>query len=430
MDKVLIIAFHCPPSGKVGALRTRGLARYLPACGFEPIIITPRLPGPGPDRDCRVIETRPAFRETIKTAAGLGSRPDPAGRARLAAPFRDFRPPYWRQALSLAREAIPYPDTKVGWSEFAFHAARQLVKNEQVRFLVTNAPPFTAHLVGARLKRLFPGLTWVADFRDLWTQNAFRRGARPLRPLNVFYEKTVLAESDALITVSEPWALKMGALHNKPARGIPNGFDPDEQADGHFSATTKLTITYTGTIYKHKQDPAMLFRAIKHLLGNGLLRGGADIEINLYGDGRLAEYAGQAELPGICFYRGRRPRREIIDIQRRSQALLLLDWNAPGEPGVIPAKLFEYLAAKRPILMIGRQRGAAAEIIEQTGSGKHCRDEAAVRKTLTDWHRDQLAHGMVGYQGKQAEIDKYSQVTMAENFAGLLNACRQHRRGR
>lgn len=107
--------------------------------------------------------------------------------------------------------------------------------------------------------------------------------------------------------------------------------------------------------------------------------------------------------------------------QQQSQLLLLLNWNDPKELGIYTGKVFEYLAARRPILSIGYTRGGVVkELLDQTKAGVHCASEADLREYLLKAYQEYKELGAVQYRGVDVEILKYSHKEMARKFAEVL----------
>jgi glycosyltransferase involved in cell wall biosynthesis len=115
-------------------------------------------------------------------------------------------------------------------------------------------------------------------------------------------------------------------------------------------------------------------------------------------------------------------RSEALEKQRKSQVLLLLDWNDPEETGIYTGKIFEYLAAKRPILAVGgSEEGVISHLLCQTRAGVHCTDVETVVQMLTAWLNEFDASGSVAYSGDDNVIFQYSQKVMAERYSEILD---------
>lgn len=412
MKKVLIITYHFPPKPGIAPIRPAGLAKYLPEYGWEPIVLTSLLPI-RPETPFKVIETLPFFPERLQNRPEFRTR-----RKEFASP------PLANQILFSLPELLPFPTNKIGWKVCGLYAARNAVKKEKVNTVISIFKPATSHFIAAALKKEFPNLFWLADFRDLWTQNhAYkRRGLRRL--LETRQEKKTLQNADVLTTVSEPWAQKLRDRHQKPSFSIPNGFDLSEWSTETFRTTQRFIISYTGGIYfgKKAQDVIPFLNALKSLINEGLMQSD-ELTVNFYGDWktRLDGAIRERGLEEMIIQHGVIPRKEVLKKQRQSQLLLLLDWNDPKESGVCPGKLYEYLAARRPILSVGGHNGVVKDLLEETNAGFCCRTEAEIKNVLLQSYREFKEKGSVSYQGKEEAIMRYSHRVMARKFAEILS---------
>ncbi|MFH0796818.1 MAG: hypothetical protein V2A65_07150 [Candidatus Omnitrophota bacterium] len=421
--KVLIITYFFPPKRDVGSLRARGLAKYLPETGWEPVVLTPLLPA-NPEPSFRVIETVPPLRERMR----IWRRGDAGLKARLQECQHNERvakPVPGKSLGSYFRETVPFPDSKVGWKIFALTAGRAIIKQEKPLAMVSISGPVTCHLVASQLKKEYPFLFWTADFRDLWTLDPYYRHQGIRRYFEAGLEKKTLANADALITVSNPLAQRLEDFHHRQSFGIPNGFDPDEFVEGERELQPDFTITYTGSTYAGKRNPEPLFVALKELFSQGKI-GPNEVKVNFYGppakglESLILDYG----LKGVVSQQGRVLREEALKCQRTSQILLLLNRDDPKEEGVYTAKVFEYLAAGRPILAIGGYGGVVKEMLSETGAGVHCPDKETVKNRVWEWYQEWKKTGRVIYQGRREVIMKYSQRTMAQKFARILDSAK------
>ena len=416
MKKVLIITYlpYATP-------RIPGLAKYLPEFGWQPLIITPPcLKETG--SELRIIETpyRDAFR-FLRRMLGLK-----LGEGDLRKQVKErfgsnSKRSLLDSVLTIGGAIINYPDSKKGWRPFAIDEGRGLLKEENIDVIMSSSAPVTSHIIGRELKQEY-GTPWLADFRDLWSQNHnYTYG--PLRRLvDRRLEVKTLSKADALLTVSQPWAEKLSTLHKgKPVYMITLGFHTEEVNDPPAKLTAKFTITYTGTIYT-KHDPSKLFAAIRDLISTGTLNPD-DVEVRFYG--LKTEWLGreieQYGLSNIVKQYGLVPRNDVIKKQRESQLLLRLKWEGTGERGAYSGKIFEYLGARRPILATGGSEDVVTELLNETKAGISATTVEDIKNTLKELYREYKQKGRVAYKGKEAEVNKYSCREMARKFAEILD---------
>ena len=427
MKKVLIIAYRFPPKSSIGSVRSGGLAKYLPDYGWQPIILTPAMPERSNrtlNFNVKLIETK--YLDVLSTwRKRLGLNPDRSvtiqnqlGTAALNKKHSNLI----KFFINFINNLITYPDEQKGWYPFAIKEAEEFLQKERVDAIISTSSPVTSHLIANYLKKKF-NIPWIADFRDLWTQNHYVSHNFIRKSIERRLELKTLSLADALVTVSEPWAHKLRNLHKtKQVLCITNGFDPDNIKDTTVHLPPKFTITYTGKIYPGKQDISLLFRAVRQLLLEEKAQE-EDFEIHFYGPDkeRIESQAKIHCLQNIVKCHGQVSREVALNSQRSSQLLLLLIWDDKREPGVIPAKIFEYLASQRPILAAGGVSGSAAEILCETGAGVHATNMEDVKQFLLKCYRDFKLKGKVSYLGQKDNLLKYSHKEMAQKYAHVLS---------
>jgi len=428
LKKVLVVSYYFPPRPAVGGLRPLGLAKYLPEFGWEAVVLTAKLPGT-PAPGIKVIET--AYEDTFglgKKLLGLDSQQNVVSQvAQLKKRLRikSERSPL-DSVLAAWGEIAAYPDPQKRWRAHAARAGNDFLLREPVEAILSTSSPPTSHIVARELKARHQ-IPWVADFRDLWTQNHYYPYSPVRRAVERRLELRTLSKADALVTVSEPLAHELASLHKgKQIHVVTNGFDPEEVNSPASALTSKFTITYTGNLYPGKQTPEPLFSTLRDLIVQGEIAP-EDIEVRLVGPellwvDRLAESYGlrqQVRQLGLV------PRDTALLRQRESQLLLLMKWNDPGQKGVYQAKLFEYLAARRPILAIGGYHDVVNELLDETGAGASGSTPPELAPILRRFYGEYREAGGVAFRGDETRIAKYSQRDMARRFAQVLDSvCR------
>jgi glycosyltransferase involved in cell wall biosynthesis len=385
--KVLIICFYFPPAGGGGVQRPLKLARYLPELGIETHVLAPtdprwihrdaELPIPEQARVHRAPYLGPRGRLPAEELYGL------SGINRL-----------WHRALLTPRRLL-IPDENALWLVTALPAALRIIRREKIDVVLTTSPPSSVHVLGATLKRL-TGVRWVADLRDSIVAKPDRNFDRALVRTKELAHRSVARRiakrADAIVCVTPTIAEEMRALG---ARGeiemIPNGADLDDFAKVAYTPGDRFRITHTGSFFG-KRDPRPFFSALAQIE--------APITARFVGDLRAADKAWVESLrlgerlELIPFS----PHHEAVELQRNSDALLLLLPTDGGRGVDVPSgKLYEYLAARRPILASVPPQGAAAELVRDAGAGVVVppEDGEAIRAALTEliehWQRGELA---------------------------------------
>jgi glycosyltransferase involved in cell wall biosynthesis len=421
LRRVLLIAFAYPPLQIVGSVRPAALAKYLPQFGWEAIVLTPKLQGTRPSSRS-IIET--GYRDVLedwKARFHLDRKRGLHEEFGLPQAKKPGVTPVHTRALGLAKYVLAYPDSTKGWTPFALEAVREIRRqNLKIDAIVTTSPPISSHLIGREAKDILD-CPWIADLRDLWTQNL---GERTSNLLQIGLEKRTLGQADGLVTVSDPWASRLGQRYpEKKIWSITNGFDPDDFDSAPPPLTEEFSITYTGELYAGQRDPTLLFEVLGDLIKDGTIPA-SELRVRFYGriEPWLPALVEKFGLNQVVTLNGPTPRMEAVSHQRESQILLLLPWSNPKETGHHSAKLFEYLAAARPILAIGGAPGVITETLDGADAGRHAISKAQVREFLLTAYADYKTKGYVPYFGKKQAVEEFGHPNMARRFAQALDS--------
>jgi glycosyltransferase involved in cell wall biosynthesis len=356
--KVLIVSFYFPPAGGVGVQRPLKFAAQLPELGVETHVLAPD----DPRWLHRDEELQPPAEVRVHRARYLGPRGRrPAEELRQVSGVRRVA----RRAQLFARRLI-VPDENATWLVTAVPAAIKLVRREQIDVVLTTSPPGSIHLVGAAVKRA-TGVPWVADLRDPLVAHPHRDVARLVVRLKDRAQgvvgRIVSRHADAIVAVSDAIADEMRQLG---PRGqivpIANGCDFDDFAGLEHTPSRPFRFTHTGSFFG-KRDPRPFLAALAQV---------DDVVARFVGDFRSAdrEWADALGLSDRIELIPYMSHRRALELQRDSEALLLLIPDAGGRgEGILSGKVFEYLAAERPILALVPTAGAAARLLTETGAG-------------------------------------------------------------
>jgi glycosyltransferase involved in cell wall biosynthesis len=421
MKRVLLIAYAYPPCTEIGALRPAGLAKYLPRFGWEPTVLTVKLPGLRPSW-APVVETGDEdVLQAWKVRFGLEGRRSLHEQLGLPVTKKRDSQLMHTKLLFAMRYLLTFPDSTKGWIPFAIKELERIKKSTTVDAIVTTSPPISAHLIGRKAKQMFE-VPWIADLRDLWSQN-LAQGNDLVRLLERPVERRTLRDADALVSVSEPWAARLRDCYpDKSVFSITNGFDADDFRPRPEALTPTFTITYTGRLYEGKRDPTPLFEAIQELIQEGVLSREA-IRVRFYGsiEPWLPTLVQTFGLEDVVEVAGTVSREEALRRQRESQILLTLCWSDLRETGQHTGKVFEYLGAKRPILAIGGSRGVVTELLERTRTGVHAQSKEELKSNLRGWYAQHRQTGRVLCRGEERELYLYTHEQMASRFAEVLD---------
>lgn len=416
--RLLVLSYSFPPTPSVGSVRVGGLARYLPELGWEVTVVTPRRAGRGRVPG-HVLETADA-----DLGAGLkrllGAPGDAALKDVISGTASPLARPSSARLVEVVKALVAIPDTNRGWIPIAARTAARRAAEERFDAILSTSPPPSAHLAARRVAAR-ARLPWVADLRDLWSQDHNSTAPAWRRRLDRSLERRTFRGASALVTVSEPLARELRSLHPAlPVRTILNGFDPEEVglADG---LTPDFTLTHTGTFYQGRRDPSLLFEALARMMADGRIpRDRVRVRLFARHEPWVAALVRRHRLEDVVELLAWTARREALRAQQESQVLLLLHWGGVREEGVFTGKIFEYLAARRPVLMIGGGAGVLSELLAATGAGVHVTDRTELERQLEAWWHEFAARGSVAWRGHDELIELYSHRRMAREFAELL----------
>ena len=413
--KLLLVTMYFPPAGGGGVQRPLKFATHLPAHGIETHVLAPDDP-----KWIHVdSELQPPTQAWIHRARYLGPRS-----RKLAEELHGRRglDRVTRQARSLSRRLL-VPDENVGWNLTAIPAAVRIARSEGIDVVLTTSPPNSVHLVGAAVKRT-TGARWVADLRDSIAAHPHRRveraAVRAKEKISDQVARLVARQADVIVAASDAIADEARALHpHGVVTAILNGADFDDFAGLEYRRGKRFRITHTGSFFG-KRDPRPFLQA---LADSGL----EDVVARFVGDFRSSdrEWAARLDLGDRLELHPYVPRRLSLALQRDSDALLLLIPEAGGRgKGVLSGKVFEYLAAERPILAAVPPDGAAAELIQETGAGVVAApdDVPALVSALRALHDAWAAGTLDGTPLSPADRERLGRGARVEELAELLRA--------
>ncbi|MBV9816446.1 MAG: glycosyltransferase [Alphaproteobacteria bacterium] len=395
--KVLIVSFAFPPSNVIGAVRVGKLARYLDRRGHDIRVLTTdivedrSLPLEIPREQVVYTDYREQCHGLDRMARWLrGRRAAPTGAPTEQSSPRPLDSSLWERLRRHYLALIHVPDPRADWLRTAIPAGRQLIEEAKPEIVFASAPPNTGLIVASRLARAY-NLPWVADFRDLWVDNPYYDEPSWRKPVDAILERRVLKHAAGLVTVSPISADQLRRRHGKTATVVYNGY-AEEDFPSHWpteEAGETLTIGYLGSIYGGFRDPSALFAAIA-LLPDRLR---ARMNVEFFSDAEDAVLAAAAahRMESIVVVKPRIPYREALERQMEADVLLLLQSSDDRDEGNLPAKLFEYLYARRPILFIGYKDGIGARLVIERGAGLVSSSPAEIRDQLERWLDDKRA---------------------------------------
>jgi len=399
LKKILLVAYHYPPEGSSsGVLRTLKFSKYLPEFGWRPHVLTVK---------------EDFYRQRDEQLA------------------REV-PPEVTVHRTFALDTQRYlgiPDRFVGWVPFGISAAKKIIREERIDAIFSTSPLPSAHLIAYRLKKRF-GIPWVTDFRDPWIEEGLWPKPGTLRfRIESFLENKVVSAADRVSVTTG--GLKQELTQRYPQLSedkfvvIENGFDEADfikiQEETNPDSNGFL-ILHAGMVNSEFRDPFPVLEALAELTQRGELK--RKLRVCFLGGGSYVESEAfaarvrQLAAPEIVEVKKRVSYFDGLRLLLRSHALLLLQ-DSEDTRNLTPAKAFESLRAKKPILAL-MQEGATADLIRSTDSGflLDRKNPESMRKTMQKLLT--RADENVSHSSRLNGIERYERRHLTERLAGTL----------
>lgn len=429
--KVLVITYYWPPGGGAGVQRILKFVKYFPQFGIEPHVLT--------------VNKDSAFYPVIDETLQKEISPD------LKIAYTDSFEPLKFLSTFIGKQNVPQsgfsnkshkgffqtvlrfirgnffiPDARVGWVKYANAKAIDLIEKEKIDTILISSPPHSSQLIGLRLKKKYPGIKWIADLRDPWTDIYYYREmlhSAPAKRIDMKMERQVLEQADAVISVSTEirsnFIKKSSVVDGKKFHIIPNGFDADDFSVSQPAPVNEFRITYTGTIAA-SYNPDVFFKALENLV-----IGNPDVKFKMRFVGsvydKLADRIKTSGLLSLTEFIPPVSHEDAIRLMLSSTILLLVIPQAENEKGILTGKLFEYLAARKPIINIGPVDGEAAKIISECAAGKTFdrNNTLVVEQHLLELVERWKQNSNLDITGN--EIIKYSRSEQAKKLSEIIH---------
>ena len=416
LPRVLMIAAAFPPTGGPGVQRTAKFAKYLSQFGWTPRIWTANAPKGlnGLPRDLSLVADLPP--DCIVHSA---NKTEPRALARAIG------------RLHQRLRQRPFPDDCSSWARHSVKPLAHVIEQDRIDVIYSTFSPASNHLLALELKRR-TGLPWVADFRDLWTDDYRYRETSPARRLaERRLEQEILETADVVIGVTERQTAIL-ADHVPTARDkfvtITNGFDPADfpstwsgrgESSEPIGRDARFTLAHVGRFDRWRAIDAWYGglrrfveqigpdrdRFVLHIVGH----------VNETTRRRLCETGARCEFTGYVSH------TEAVRRMCDASALLLSVPDGPNADSVIPAKLFEYLASGRPILVVGPEGGECERLAQGCHAGLSAPFDAgaiarALEKLFQAWNSGCSVAGC-----DPTDLEPYSRIELTRALASILD---------
>ena len=425
--KILIITYYWPPAGGPGVQRWLKFVKYLPEFGWEPTVFIPENPSyPIVDDtlekdvsiNLEIIKTKIWEPYQIAEFFGKDNKKFKAGQ------FDVGKNQSLKSRLSIwVRGNFFIPDARVFWVNPSVTYLKKYLKENHFDALVTTGPPHSVHLIGLNLKKEFPNLKWIADFRDPWTEISYYQHLKLTKFADQKHrnlEQKVFENADITLATSYADAenfKKKGAN----AVCITNGFDVENQESRteNREPSTQFTLRYIGVL-EQLRNPEVLWRVL-----NDLMKENEDFRKNFILkfvgriDDRILDEITNSELNDSVKNLGYLSHSEANLEMQNSDLLLITNFSEDKSKGIIPGKIFEYLATKKQIISFGPKESDVKRILEETHAGKHFSYDdseslkAFILEKFNDWKSGNLT-------SNTENIEQFSRRNLTKKLAEIL----------
>ncbi|MFK5972464.1 MAG: glycosyltransferase family 4 protein [Flavobacteriaceae bacterium] len=424
MPKVLIIAYYWPPAGGPGVQRWLKFVKYLRDFDIEPVLYIPKNPQ-YPIQDVSLLSEIPKYltiyRYPIREPYGLARFVSPKKTQRISSGIiQTNNQSIIEKILLWVRGNLFIPDARKYWIKPSVKFLSEVLEKEKIDTIITTGPPHSIHMIGYGLKQKHR-LKWLADFRDPWTSIGYHKKLKltaSSRRKHKKLERCVLQAADKVIVTSHSTKKEFENITSKPIRVITNGYDSDYK--GNQQLDRRFTVSHIGSLLTGR-SPKNLWQVFAELIDAsedfkkqfrlqliGVVS--EDVLASIYENG-LKEYV---EIVGYLSH------EEAVQYQRKSQVLLLVEIDSEETQGIIPGKLFEYMAAKRPILGLGPKQWEAGRILVETETGEAFTYDSHTRlkSVLLEWF---TAFGNENLNVASKGIERYSRKELTKQLAKHLS---------
>lgn len=365
--KILFVTYYFQPYKTVASVRTGKMAKLLFEMGHDIKVISAKNKNTKEELEIDIPKTSLYQTNWIdidsyvlkyfgnKNKSNVGDMLHGFGKISLKSKLIKF-------LFNIYNFFIYTPDKHIGWYFPALKEATSIIKDWKPDIIYASGSPYTSLMIASTISKKY-NIPFVAELRDLWSDNHYRRQYL----LGRFLEYKTLNQASAIVSVSKPLVKVLKNKYGNKCYEIRNGYD-DEDFDDNVSIIQreKIIITYAGMLYAGKRDPSILFQAIskdEYLKKN--------VKCLFYGDSLdwIKNMAVDMDIEDNVEVHKSIDRDKVLAIQKESDILLLLTWNNEKEKGVFTGKLFEYIGSAKPILSIGAVDDVASIAIKENGFG-------------------------------------------------------------
>jgi len=360
--KLLIICRSFPPVNIMGAVRPYEVSKYFREKGWDVTVI------------CSYADS------SIKDGYNVDlndTKIIKAPKNKMINALNIERPNIILNLMKKIFKKIIFPEHFIFMvSDYEAEILKYIEKEGLPDYIFSTAKPISSHIVATKIKRKYPKIKWIADFRDLWAikQN---ESLNFLKIFKIALEKRILNNADLVTVVTKEMKIKMSNYLPNNIEVIRNGADRlGTNVKVNLQDKKKYVISFTGILYNGFIDVEPIFEAVM----------GLSVEINFYGTEKNIIENFQKKYPyhKINIY-ARVAKTEIKKIQENSDFLLVGLGKGKAQKGVLPGKLFEYAETCKPIIAICDADSEMSELVNKYNLGIATRNPEILRAFFKDY---------------------------------------------
>lgn len=422
---VLIISYYWPPAGGPGVQRWLKFVKYLPEFNISPIVYIPENPNyPLLDKSLKteVSNNVTIIKQPIKEPykwANYFAKTKSKSISKGIIPEQQ-KQSFVEKLLLFIRGNFFIPDARKNWVKPSVNFLSKYIIDNNINTIITTGPPHSMHLIGLELQKK-TNVKWLADFRDPWTTIGYHKElklTKKSKRKHLDLEQKVLQTANEIIVTSQITKLEFKEKTKKPITVITNGYDVEKGSK--VALDINFTIAHIGSLLS-KRNPKTLWKVLQDLIAENQLfaKHFQLILVGAVSEVVLKSITAQS-LNNYVKTVGYVSHDESIIFQRKSQLLLLIEIDSPETKCIIPGKLFEYMAANRPILAIGPEGSDVEKIINQTNTGSYFSYNSyeslkqSILESFNSFLKGDLNTNAVGLQ-------KYSRRALTQELANLIH---------
>lgn len=428
IKKILIITYYWPPAGGPGVQRWLKFAKYLPEFGWKPTVFIPENPS-YPLLDESLEKDVPKDLEIIKTKIWepyqLAEKLNKSNKKFKAGQFDVGQNQSWKSKFSIwIRGNFFIPDARIFWVKPSIKYLKKYLSENHFDALVTTGPPHSLHLIGLGLKKEFPQLKWISDFRDPWTEISYYKHLKLTKSSDKKHrdlEQKVFKTADITLATSFTDAENF-RKNGAKAICITNGFDSEASTafniPGEYGQK-KFTLSYVGVL-EQLRNPEILWKVLDEIIteNEGFAN---DFELKFAGriDDKILDYLNSLKLKNSIKNLGYLSHDKALQEMANSELLLITNFPQQSSKGIIPGKIFEYLATGKQILSFGPKDADVATILEETKAGKHF--DYSEKEKVKDFIFNQYLNWKSGKTNDNpSSIEQYSRKNLTKTLSQVL----------